>query len=181
VARRPAVWVASSSHHVAEAKAIQLELADDCDCKVWDQGTTPGEYLLADLMERAKESDFGIFVLAADDLLVQRRTLTYVTRDNVIFELGLFMGTIGTDRCFLIVPSDREVDLPRDLGGLTPLRYRSDDRDRLRDALRPACESIARAIAVKGLRAQISVDLWRGIGDDAALIAALSGNEMVKP
>ena len=39
--------------------------------------------------------DFAILVLTADDLVASRDVLSTAPRDNVLFELGLFMGGLG--------------------------------------------------------------------------------------
>lgn len=45
-------------------------------------------------------------------------------RDNVIFELGLFVGHIGKDRCFILIPDNSdELRIPTDLIGMTSVEY----------------------------------------------------------
>ena len=63
------------------------------------------------------------------------------TRDNVIFELGMFIGRIGRQRSFLVEPRGEEVKLPSDLSGITTLGYKY-DKDNLASALAPACNRI---------------------------------------
>ena len=41
-------------------------------------------------------------------------------RDNVVFELGMFIGALGHARTFLVQPLDAEVKIPTDLMGFTP-------------------------------------------------------------
>ena len=62
-------------------------------------------------------------------------------RDNVIFELGLFIGRIGRRRSFLVEPRGEEAKLPSDLSGITSITYKYDRKD-LAAALGPACKRV---------------------------------------
>jgi predicted nucleotide-binding protein len=45
-------------------------------------------------------------------------------RDNVIFELGFFMGRLGRSRAILMEPRGERLKLPSDLAGITTIRYK---------------------------------------------------------
>jgi len=73
-----------------------------------------------------------------------------VVRDNVIFELGLFLGKNGPDAVFVVQPrnSDGVFHLPSDLIGITTATYDSERTDEnLTAALGPPCSEILRAIS----------------------------------
>jgi Predicted nucleotide-binding protein containing TIR-like domain len=66
-----------------------------------------------------------------------------VVRDNVLFELGLFIGRLGHKRCFFLVPESGGIRLPTDLFGLNSTEYESNRRDsNWVAAVNPACTSI---------------------------------------
>ena len=44
-------------------------------------------------------------------------------RDNVVFELGLFMGRLGRRRTILMKPKNTVIKLPSDLVGVTTIDY----------------------------------------------------------
>ena len=44
-------------------------------------------------------------------------------RDNVLFELGLFIGRLGKTRCYILMPDNTEFHFPTDLIGMTPGKY----------------------------------------------------------
>ena len=69
----------------------------------------------------AETCDFAVIVFGADDsLVVSDGSSKEVPRDNVIFELGLFMGVLGRDRSFFLVDNAK---CPTDLDGVTYEKY----------------------------------------------------------
>lgn len=126
------------------AYAIQENLEFDCEPTVWPQGVfQPSSAALTELFAVSRRTEFAVFVLTPDDLTTSRNRTLPVARDNVIFELGLFIGAIGPQRCSFLIPRDVEMHLPSDLVGVEPLRYVADRNDRnLRAALGPACNRI---------------------------------------
>src|SRR5213595_891445 len=97
----------------------------DFTVKVWTAGVfEPSSYPLADLEKQAGGSSFGIFVFQRDDVVEIRGEQYDITRDNVVFELGLFLGRLGRENCFVVVPKNgSNLHLPSDLDGYAPLVY----------------------------------------------------------
>lgn len=77
-------------------------------------GATPIEILVHVI----EEYDFGLFLLAGDDVVTLRGEATQAARDNLIFELGLFIGRLGRDRTFALIPDDLALRVPSDLAGI---------------------------------------------------------------
>ena len=71
---------------------------------------------LPDLHAVADQSDFAIVVRTADDLTTKRGQTNPVPRDNVLFELGFFMGRLGVERTYMV--SNR--DNPRPFPAISP-------------------------------------------------------------
>ena len=85
--------------------------------------------------------DFGILVVTPDDATRKRDVDGKEPRDNVIFELGFFMGRLGRHRSLLLEPRGEEVKLPSDLSGITAIPYKYDPKG-LPAAMGPACNRI---------------------------------------
>lgn len=83
-------------------------------------------YPMDDLEAELDRADFAIAIAQADDVVESRDVKSITPRDNVLFELGLFMGRLGRKRTLLMVPRGTEVKLPSDLTGLTTVRYSPD-------------------------------------------------------
>ena len=150
----PALFIGSSTEGLAIAHALQTEADHWSEPTVWSQGAFgPGGTAMGDLLVAAETSDFAAIVLTPDDSIVTRGDNIPVARDNVIFELGLFLGALGTRRVFIIRPRDQELHLPSDLAGITVLDYRHHRRDgNLRAAIGPAAAAIQERIMADGMR-----------------------------
>jgi hypothetical protein len=106
------------------------------------------------LLDALDSSDAGVFVLRPDDLTESRGETSPTARDNVTFELGMFIGRLGRDRTFMVTPSNSTVRLPSDLIGLMTAHY---DEDRFQSgerpaAVGPACTKIRDALGTIRLR-----------------------------
>lgn len=147
---KPRMFIGSSSENLDLAYALQEGLDHAVECTVWTQGVFElSRNTMASLIDQLDESDFAAFVLSPDDVTLMRGKEVSSVRDNVIFELGLFVGRLGTERCFLVVPRGAEgLHLPTDLAGITPADFDADRQDKnLVAALGPACNRIRKAIA----------------------------------
>jgi predicted nucleotide-binding protein len=151
---KPQVFIASSVESLDIANAIHSNLDRDAEVTVWDQGFELSQNILDELLEAAKRSDFGIFVFAPEDVVTIRKRTLKSPRDNVVFELGLFMGGIGKERTFIIAPRGcPELHLPTDLVGLKLGSFNPIRRDgNLRAALGPSCTEIRILMKRRGLR-----------------------------
>jgi predicted nucleotide-binding protein len=150
--QRPALFIGSSSEGLDIARAIRTQLTHDCDVTVWNEGGFPlGETTLESLVNALDRFDFAILVLTPDATVVDRARQTLAPRDNLLFELGLFMGRLGRTRTFAVCKDSSEMKLPSDLAGVTLARFseRLDKNDVA--ALGPACDKIRQAIRQLGI------------------------------
>ena len=102
------------------------------------------------LVKLSKETDFAALVLTADDARVTRNREGHVPRDNVVFELGLFMGALGRERVFILKPANVDIQIPSDLLGVTWIEYCWGGSGTRIDKLRPTCRRIREHIKQLG-------------------------------
>jgi predicted nucleotide-binding protein len=154
-ALRPRVFIASSVEGLPIAEAIAVDMQYVADVTIWDQGVFHlSEGTLAALDAVANHSDFAIVVLTADDLTTKRGQTHSVPRDNVIFELGFFMGRLGIERTFMVYSRDHSPTLPSDLAGVTAATYAERADGNLGAAVGAAVTQIKEAMAAMPVAAE---------------------------
>lgn len=147
------VFLISSTEALPIARAVHNAFDyDDFDVIPWQEGVFKAtSYALKTLEDEVDKADFAIAIAHADDIVEYKETDWPAPRDNVIFELGLFMGRLGTDRAILLEPRNNKVKLPSDLAGVTTITYRFDKNNPDRAALlAPACNALRDYIVQKG-------------------------------
>lgn len=147
-ASRPLLFIGSSTESLNLAFAAQANLEDYAQVVVWKQGVFElSKFVLESLLDVLDESDFGLFIFSPNDVVTIRGKELQAVRDNVIFELGLFIGRLGRERSFIIMPRGAEdMRLPSDLLGVNIGTFvvpeRQDKPRFLQSALGPACFAI---------------------------------------
>lgn len=145
---RPRVFICSSVEGLGVAEQIQLGLEHHpFTVKLWtDQVFGAMKQTMEDLERELSMADFAVANVSGDDVATSRKKRSVVPRDNVIFELGLFMGQLGRDRTIMVLPRGTNLKLPSDLNGLNPLMYYppSDPKSltQLATSLGPVCTQL---------------------------------------
>ncbi len=156
--RLPKVFLGCSTESYRIAQAIQNNLyqRNVAFTKIWPNVFEPSHSTDQDLLQSAPTFDFAIFVLSPDDDVKSRGVEQKAPRDNVIYELGLFMGILSRDRVFLVRQRNANLKLPSDLTGVNPIDYivpPDDEADSWEAALGPPSSIIETTIRKRGLRA----------------------------
>lgn len=121
--RKPRIFIASSVESLNVADAFNVNLDHQAEVTVWKNGFNLSLSSIDSLVKMAGSVDFAIFIFTPDDIAEIREQKKHVVRDNVLFELGLFVGTLGKERCFIVKPRGTDLHFPTDLLGLTPADY----------------------------------------------------------
>src|SRR4030095_9792685 len=122
---KPRIFLGSSGKQQKLLQALTRGLEDIAQVEPWTTSFNPGTTTLERLLELTREVDFAAFVFAQDDWTTQSPKVTESAqaspRDNVVFEAGLFGGTLGMRRTIILHANGAK--LPTDLLGLTSVRY----------------------------------------------------------
>jgi len=129
----PIVFVGSSGEAAPEAEWIAKSLnRRPVVCRLWTQGVFQlSRTTIEDLSTAALDSDFAAIIMTPDDMTASRGRRRASPRDNVVFELGLFMGAIGRERTFIVLPDKVDIKLPTDLLGVTHMSYSTNPKQSL--------------------------------------------------
>lgn len=151
--KRPSVFIGSSSEGLKIAKTLQVLLDHSCEVTIWSQGVFGlSKGTLESLVLALDTFDFAILVLTPDDMVTSREITDSVSRDNVLFELGLFMGGLGRNRTFIVYDRSKKLKLPSDLAGVTSATFEPHSSGNLQSALGAASTQIESHIEQFGLR-----------------------------
>ena len=151
---RPVLFIGSSTESLEVARAIRSNFNhDDFVVNLWtDRVFGPSRFPITELQKQVQEADFAVLVLGADDVVESRNEKSDAPRDNVILELGLFIGALSHERTFMIIPRGCDIKIPTDLLGLTSLDYRLEDSDDFISLLGPACDQLREIIREIGVK-----------------------------
>lgn len=151
--RKPRLFIASSVESLPIAEAVNVNLDHEFEVTIWKNGTFKlSSSTIDDLVAKSSTVDFALFIFAPDDINSIRNRREHIVRDNVIFEMGLFVGAIGKSRSFILKPRGVEMHLPTDLLGVTPADYEESRTDNdLVSATNRACSLIKSEVQRLGL------------------------------
>jgi hypothetical protein len=143
---KASIFIGSSREGLAYAKSIQTQLSDAYEVTVWNEGLfLLGKTILKELLTFRCRFDFAILVLTPDDVIVCRGDQTNSPRDNVLFELGIFISSLGPERTFVVTTKD-DIKLPSDLDGLIVAKIDRSDSN-VEATVDDACSKIRAAVA----------------------------------
>jgi predicted nucleotide-binding protein len=147
------MFIGSSAEGLPVAEAIQINLDYACEVTIWSQGVFGlGQGTLEALVDRLDGFDFAALVLTPDDITISRDEELQSPRDNVLLELGLFIGALGRERTFIVYDRKTPMKLPSDLAGVTPATYEIHSSGNLQSSLGAATTLIKGTIENLGKR-----------------------------
>src|SRR5690606_14780761 len=129
--RNKRIFIGSSSEELELANAAKAILERDFEVTIWNDSVWDSSIFkinnnfLNDLLRASLQFDFGLLIGTTDDLVEYRGDIVMQPRDNVLFELGLFIGRLGISKCAFIV--DKELKILSDISGITLARFEKND------------------------------------------------------
>jgi predicted nucleotide-binding protein len=149
---QPVLFIGSSVEKLPIAREIQSGFSHDkMVVTVWTDGVfRASKTAVESLLATVRASDFAVLLVSPDDIVVSRDVESPAPRDNVVFELGLFMGLLGRERTFIVKPRGVSIKMPSDLLGFTPLEYAEGAPETLASRIAPVCNDIRKTIQSLG-------------------------------
>lgn len=140
------LFVGSSKEGLAFADKATEQITKECGdwilSETWSNGGvfSLNSSALDSLLKASRKFDYGVLVASKDDILKSRGGEHFVPRDNVMFEMGMFLGSLGLTRSFLLV--EEEGKLPTDYNGVTVSYFQRDIEGSLERAIGTIVKSI---------------------------------------
>ncbi|EHL79187.1 nucleotide-binding protein [Bacillus smithii] len=158
---KPRVFIGSARESIDYVNAVHEALSYVAEVTPWSAGAfNPLNYTMEDLEAQLDQNDFAVFIFSPDDIVNIRGTTSVMTRDNTLFEMGLFWGRLRRGRVFYLIPNtvpkvlnETEIEgyrLPTDLIGISPLKYEVREKQNFAAAVNVACSHIKRKIQEQG-------------------------------
>lgn len=143
----PRVFIGASTEkdHLVSALHTVLEEADIVAVS-WRDAISPQtgtETTISSLQAATTFYDFGVFLLDTEDTVFLRDKNASAPRGNVLFEFGLFLGTLTANRTFGVWRETADAVLPSDLKGIVGFTWQDkgeNDQSKMRtvaDKLKP--------------------------------------------
>lgn len=143
---KPTLFIGSSREGLPIAELVKKHLSDFADCKIWNEDVFDfGKSYFETLMELLSLFEYGVLVGTGDDFVVSRKEKQMETRDNVLFEFGLFLGRLGREKVFFL--KEKGAKTPSDLLGVSLPEFSAKDAPDLEAQIAERCERIKKQIS----------------------------------
>jgi hypothetical protein len=141
------IFIASSEKVREFAGMLRNEInnAEYCEADTWNDvlKLTGAETKIEALEASAKVYDYAVIIFTKADLRAGGQDLR--SRDDCVFNAGLFMASLGRQRCVLLSSVEKDA-LPSDLGGIIFQKFIEPDNLTNYDNSRPAIQPAAAVI-----------------------------------
>jgi hypothetical protein len=164
------LFIGSSKEGQSIADSMKDQINKNCEdwlqAETWSDGNvfSLNNSALHSLVTASRKFDYGILVASKDDIRKSRGKQSIVPRDNVIFEMGMFLGSLGLTRAFLLV--EKEASLPTDYNGITVSYFQRDVPGSLENAIDQIIKAISNTRHTFSLRPAPSAALAVGYFDN---------------
>ena len=140
------IFIASSEKVLEFAGMLRNEInkAEYCGADTWKDvfEITGAETKIEALEASVKVYDYAVIIFTKADLTAGQGLRS---RDDCVFNAGLFMASLGRQRCVLLSSVEKDA-LPSDLGGIISQKFIEPEDLKSYDKCRPAIQPAAGAI-----------------------------------
>ena len=137
---KPTLFIGSSTEGLDVARLVKACLSDFADCRIWNEDVFAlNQSYFETLNDILNLFEYGVLIGTADDLHISRGKKQLQSRDNVLFEFGMFLGRLGRNKVFYM--RDQGTKLPTDLSGISLLEFSSGAKN-LETQIKENCRQI---------------------------------------
>lgn len=175
------LFIGSSKEGLEVAKKLKAKVDAECgdwiETELWSDGGifTLNKNALDSLLKAARQFDYGVLVATSDDTVLSRDVIKAAPRDNVLLEMGMFLGSLGLTRAFLLVEEDTK--LPSDYNGVTLPFFKKGDADSLNEAIEKIVQTFKTTRNTYNLRPLPSAALALGYFENFVQVAVRKKHE----
>lgn len=139
--RKRKIFIGCSKKERQLAETAKLILSSDFEVTIWDdtlwetdtEAFKLNDSILEGLLRSTLQFDFAVMIGTTDDIVEKKGETVLQARDNVLFELGLFIGRMGLRNCAFIV--DRKLDIMEDLKGIVLSKFDAENDSSFKSAV----------------------------------------------
>ena len=164
------LFIGSSREGLSIAQKLKITIDKACgdwiETHIWKDGNifSLNKNALDSLVKASRRFDYGVLVATKDDLVKSRRIKQAAPRDNVMLETGMFLGSLGLTRAFLLVEEKNK--LPTDYNGVTVPYFNRKTTRSLKEALDKIIKAIQQTKVSYNLKPVPSAALALGYFDN---------------
>lgn len=125
------LFIGSSTQGLDIAQKVKTRIEEKCSewlsVKLWsdDNVFKLTKSTLENLQEKSMLYDYGVLIATSDDVGEIKEDKCEIMRDNVLFEAGMFLATLGRERAFIMI--EKGCRIPSDLNGQTLSIFSKDE------------------------------------------------------
>lgn len=96
------------------------------DNVILENETNEGKTIIEKFLKKSSDCNFAIVLLSPDDyggLANDKSKQAFRARQNVVLEIGFFLGKLGRHRLLVLHPDETEIEKPSDFDGIVYLPY----------------------------------------------------------
>jgi hypothetical protein len=145
------LFICSSVASLDVALALKNNLSGDFMVTTWKENTFQlGHHNLDSIIKASTKYHYVLLVLTPDVVQTFNNNTTANVKDNIIFEMGFFIGIFGKERTFFIVENAPDFKLPTYVSGINYTDFiKPNGPDLLETSLQKCCVHIKNAISEK--------------------------------
>lgn len=122
--KKQSIFICSSVKSLPIAGALERKLKEDFETEVWRSDTFHvAEHHIESITEASEKFTFALLVLTPDVQCTDDNKISFLVKDNLIFEMGFFIAVFGRQRTLFVVQKADGFRLPSYVAGINYAQF----------------------------------------------------------